>query len=112
MASAIDRVTKHWHDTKSTRGQATGFDGLEIFWSPWTIDEQDTIMGPFIDRVGNLIPRPAMYARCLLIKAEDQAGNRLFSDADFDELLREANPKEVTRIGGLIIADLNRTNAA
>ena len=109
---AIDRIIAHWKATKGAKGKAVAFGGLEVHWRPWTLGEQDRIFGPFTNERGQVIMRPAVFARMLVVKAEDADGNPLFDVAEEIELLAEADPQEVTRIGSLMMDDLNRTNEA
>jgi hypothetical protein len=110
---AIEQIIAYWKKTKGGRSHAVGFGGLDIHWGPWTLGDQDQIFGPFTDERGRVIMRPAVFARMLVVKAEDGTGNmRLFDASEEVELLAEADPKEIVRIGMLMMDDLNRTNEA
>lgn len=108
----IDKVIAHWKSAKGERNKAVGFGGLEIHWGPWTLGEQDRVFGPFMESSGAIIMRAAVFARMLVVKAEDAEGKPLFSPAEEVELLAEADPKEVHRVGALMMADLNKANEA
>lgn len=110
----IDKIIAHWKATKAERGEAKGCFGgaLDVYWGPWTLGEQDRVFGPATDGAGRVIMRPSVFARMLVVKAEDSGGNPLFSTAEEMELLSEANPQEVHRIGMLMMDMLNRTNEA
>lgn len=109
---AIDAITKHWHATKATRGQVVAFGGLVIHWGPWTLGERDRVFGPFTDPGGRVILRDAVWARMLVVKAEDAAGKPLFAPAEEDELLAEADPREVQRVGVAMMAAARADDAA
>lgn len=108
----IDKIIAHWKATKGARGKAVGFGDLEVHWGPWTLGERDSVFGPFYEPDGRVVMRDAVYARMLIVKAEDAAGKALFDQVEEIELLTEADPREVTRIGLLMLQDLNRTNEA
>ncbi len=108
----IDKIIAHWKATKGVRGQAEGFGGLTVYWREWTLGQQDQVFGPFTDAAGRVIMRPALFARMLIVKAEDAEGKPLFSPTEEIELLAEADPREIHRIGMLMLNSLNRTNEA
>lgn len=102
---AIDRVIAHYAATKARRFEIATAWGFPVFVSPWTLGEKDRVFD-----VGSY--RPRTNARVLVVKAEDQAGNRLFADVEERELLNEADPDEVNRIAHEIMRLLNEDNAA
>jgi hypothetical protein len=110
---AIDRVIEHWRATRGQQNHIKAFGGLDIYWGPWTLGEQDRVYGPFIDgTTGVITMRPAMFARALLVKATDVSGSPLFDEAEETELLAEANPTELHRVARAILATLDATNDA
>lgn len=103
---AIDKITAHFAATKGKRHSIDTAWGFKVWWSPWTLGEKDYVFGDG-DRF-----RPRVAARMLIIKAEDDAGKRLFSQGDEFELLNEADSKEVVRIASEMLLKLNEDNAA
>lgn len=102
----IDRIVEHF---KATKGQRHFIDtawGVKVWYSAWTLGEKDYVFGDEQQF------RPRTAARLLIIKAEDEAGKRLFSFADEHELLNESDSKEVVRVALEIMAKLNADNAA
>lgn len=102
---AIDKITAHFASTKGLRKAVDTSWGVKIWVSPWTLGEQDRVFGND-DRY-----RPRSNARLLIVKAEDENGRRLFSDADETELLTEADPAEVKRVAYEILRLLNADQA-
>lgn len=103
---AIDKVLSHYRATKGKRHSADTAWGFKLWFSPWTLGEKDRVFGDDIRF------RPRSNARLLIVKAEDEGGNRLFSELDEAELLNEADPAEIERLAGLILKKLNDDNAA
>lgn len=102
----IDKIVAHF---TATKGQLHHIDtawGFPIWYSAWTLGEKDYVFADG-DRW-----RPRTAARMLIAKAQDEKGNRLFSQADLTELLNEADSKEVARVAGEILQRLNEDNAA
>lgn len=103
---AIDKIVAHFAAAKGKRHFVETVWGFKVWYSPWTLGEKDYVFG------GEDRYRPRSNARLLIIKAEDESGKRLFSQADEFELLNEADPAEVARIAGEILRKLNEDNAA
>lgn len=103
----IDKAIKHW---KATQGDRKSLDVPEweatIWWSPWTLGEQDDVVGD-----GGEF-RPGSFARIVVVKAQDESGKRLFAGVEAIELLNEVDPEIVKRVGGAIMADLTRVHVA
>jgi hypothetical protein len=107
---AIDRIVAHWHKTKAKREKIDTAWGFAVWWSAWTLEEQDSVLGPAGAFGADFSPQH--FAKIVVVKAEDEAGNRMFADGDLRELLTEAIPGEVKRVGTAILAALNATNKA
>lgn len=106
MARAIERLAKHWLATKGERKSHTLKlkDGdLTVWWSPWTLGQQDAVYHDY-DRLEGF--RPERFARVVLAKAETEAGERMFADVEKIELMSMVDPRQIIELGGVIVADL------
>lgn len=103
---AIDKVVAHYKATKGKRHAIETAWGFTVWASPWLLGEQDRVFGD------DPRFRPRSNARLLIVKAEDEAGRRLFSELDETELLTEADPNEVVRVAGRMLALLNADREA
>lgn len=105
-ARAIDKMVAHFQATKGKRVGVDTVWGFKVWASPWTLGEKDFVFG------ANEPWRPRSAARLLIVKGEDDSGNRLFKHVDEHEILTEVDPKEVQRVALEILKLLNADNAA
>lgn len=112
MSRAADLLADHWARTKGQRKSLTltlGDRELVVWWSPWTLAQQDFV---YHDYVAGESFRPERFARVVLKKAEDAEGNRLFADAEMMDLLHRMDPGIVKTLALAILTNLEADNAA
>jgi hypothetical protein len=124
MSRAINAIIDHYRATRGKRKSMMAFQlpgpdntktgGIEIFWDPWNLGEQDRVFGHFNVRMNGaaLSLQPAAFARVVLIKGLDKDGKRLFADAEEIELLSEAAPDEMQRVAMAMLFDHLADNSA
>lgn len=103
---AIDKMVAHFQATKGKRVSVDTAWGFKVWASPWTLGEKDFVFG------ANEPWRPRSAGRLLVVKAEDESGNRLFKHVDEHEIFTEVDPSEVQRVAMSILALLNADYAA
>ena len=55
--------------------------------------------------------RPARFKRAFYIKAENEAGERMFTSTDMLMLGSRVDPTIIGTVGGMMLADLNADNS-
>lgn len=112
MARAIDLLAEHWLATRGKRKHHTvklGEKELTVWWGPWNLNQQDYV---YHDMVKGQTFRPEHFARVVLVKAENEAGARLFAEIEKIELMTKVDPQVIKAIAMIIIADRDADNAA
>jgi hypothetical protein len=101
MASeALIAAIRKQYDEQGRRKVEVPEWGMTIWASPLTLGEQAK-MHEF--RSGAAGKQYLVFAQILIMKAEDEAGNKLFSQKDADMLTNHADPEVVSRVGTELI---------
>lgn len=104
--AAIRAAVKHFRELPRrslTVPEWRGEDGapLTLYWSPMTLGDRMTLKRAGEDE------GLGMYARAIILKAEDADGNKLFSLEDKPELIRSVHDRVLTRIALAILGDFD-----
>ena len=99
--SAIDRIKERYKAAgrKSKEIPEWGDDSgpLVVYWTPLTIEEQGVVYRA--TQKSGL----AGLARALVLKCEDEAGNKLFGEEDYIALRKAADGKTVADVANAIL---------
>jgi len=75
--------------------------GVVVYWGPWTLADVDAVFGP-----GAPVTVNGRLARTIVTKARDEAGKPLFVQPEEQQLLGNARPTAVVRLGSAMIATM------
>lgn len=100
-APAIDKITSHFKaklDNELKKIHVPEWD-IDIYYGPETCEARDSYMHLLIDK------RFEGYVNILIKRALYADGRRMFREADRISIMKEADPKIVSRIGSEIFND-------
>ena len=99
MSGAIEKVTAHWRQVATRRKVHVPEWGVDVWYRPPNIAERIRL-----EKVLNEKGDHAAAVEAVLLLAQDEAGNRLFSDGERPELMREADPDVIVRLAGMMMS--------
>ena len=87
-------IRQHYESLGRIEVEVPEWGDITIWATPLTIEEQAKI-----DTWRNKQDRYVMFARIIIMKAEDEAGNKLFAEKDLPLLTKGAYGDVVSRVG-------------
>ena len=91
--SAIDKVTAHWASVSALRQIEVPEWELTVWYRPPNVAERMRL-----ERALKEDGDHAAAVEAVVLLARDDAGQRIFRDADKPELMRKADPAVITRL--------------
>lgn len=102
-----DIASAEWSDEREKRHEhaVPEWGGVTVYWKAWTMADDDAVFGPTGPKTLN-----ARLARIIVIKAQDAEGKPLFVLPEEDQLLAEARPEVVARLGNAIFKTMPKAD--
>ena len=96
-----DVIRKQYDSQGRHKAEAPEWD-MTIWASPLTLGEKAKM---YEFKTGSAGKQFLVFAQILIMKAEDEAGNKLFTPKDLDMLTNHADPEVVSRVAKDLIMD-------
>ena len=100
MSKALDKITSHFNDAIANnllKGHIDEWD-LDFYYYP-TYPMRDEVSIMDLSAKGKVIES---VVETIIIKARDENGDRMFTNADKTELMRKADSKILIKMAGII----------
>jgi len=90
--SVTDKITAHFNELERGSIEVEEWD-MTIYWSAYTVAERNKLM-KFADRDGGM----GLLVRALIMKAEDEQGDKIFTLEDKKVLMSKADPDVIGKV--------------